>query len=361
MRLADARIGYAGYSRDFSVPGDRRRFAAYARMRGLDLEYAELSKQYDLVIGTYSSDLTGWITRKRREGDRFKFVFELIDSYFEQTGRLRRLLKGSARYALGTDSRLTADFLKTLVNACEAADAVICSTEEQRETIGRYNPNVFISFDDFGDELGAPKSNYRKSARLKLVWEGQSTTLPNLQAIRGPLNDLRERIELNVITDPVISRWFGRFGSYPSIDALRVIECQKVFHQWRKDSFATLIKACDAAVIPIDRSNRLWWGKPENKLVLLWKLGMPVLTSATPVYERAMGAAGLDMSCATEAEWGAALERLLSGAPSEMEAIGRKGREYAERAYSRDEFTARLDAAFEAAGFSTGRLRYSLS
>ena len=42
MRLADARIGYAGYSRDFCAPGDRRRFAAYARLKGVPIEYAEL-------------------------------------------------------------------------------------------------------------------------------------------------------------------------------------------------------------------------------------------------------------------------------------------------------------------------------
>ena len=45
MKLHNARIGYAGYSRDFSVPGDRRRFAAYARMKGLPIEYAELSRE----------------------------------------------------------------------------------------------------------------------------------------------------------------------------------------------------------------------------------------------------------------------------------------------------------------------------
>lgn len=354
MRLADARIGYAGYSRDFSVAGDRRRFARYARLKGLEISYPELSRPYDLVVATYSSDIPGWVARKRREGDGFRLVFELIDSYFNQTGRVRRLLKGTARYAIGTDSRLSPDFLRMLATACETADAVICSTEEQHEDIRKYNPNVHISFDDFGDELGAPKSDYRRGDKLKLVWEGQSTTVPNLQVIRGPLNDLRDRIELHVVTDPLIHRWFGRFGAYPAIDALRGIECEKVFHPWRKDSFARLIKACDASVIPIERSNRLWWGKPENKLVLLWKLGMPVLTSATPVYRRVMDRAGVDMSCASEAEWGAALERLLAAPGPELERIGRKCRAYAEAAYSRDAFLERFDSVFESVGFTAG-------
>jgi len=97
----------------------------------------------------------------------------------------------------------------------------------------------------------------------------------------------------------------------------------------------------------------LWWGKPENKLVLLWQLGMPVLTTATPVYRRVMDSAGLPMTCATASEWGEQLERLLTADPATLEALGRHGREFAERAYSREEFVARFDRAFESIGFST--------
>src|SRR4051794_22326125 len=126
MKLADARIGYAGYSRDFGVPGDRRRFAAYARLTGIPFEYAELDRPYDLAYVTYSSDLPGWVARKRREGDRLKLVFELIDAYFTETSVARRYLKGTARRLLGTDSRLSLDLRRTLIAACGAADAVIC-------------------------------------------------------------------------------------------------------------------------------------------------------------------------------------------------------------------------------------------
>jgi len=352
MKLADARIGYGGYSRDFSVPGDRRRFAAYARFNGLRIEYADLYRPYDLAYVTYSSDLPGWIERKRLEGDRLKLVFELIDAYLTETGLARRLLKGSARRLLGTDSRWSPDLRRTLIGACEAADAVICSTEEQRETIRRYNPNVFVSFDHSGDEIGAAKSDYRRSGKLRIGWEGQSTTLPNLQVIREPLNDLRNGVELHVVTDPRIHRYFGRYGSYESMDALNGIECDKHFHRWDRATFSAAITACDVAVIPIERSNALWWGKPENKLVLLWQLGMPVLTSATPVYKRVMDSAGVDMSCATTAEWGEQLERFIAARPEEIEATATQGRSFAERAYSRAEFVARFDRAFETIGVS---------
>lgn len=352
MRLADARIGWSSYSADFSHPGDRRRFAAYAALRGLAYERASLEKRYDLVLATHSSDLPGWTQRKRVEGGKLKLVLELIDSYFVQQGVMRRYAKGMARFALGTESRLSPDFLKTLVRACEAADAVICSTLEQQETIRRYNPNVFMSFDHFAAELEAPKSDYSRADKLRIVWEGQATTVPNLQVIREPLNDLRDKVELHVVTDRLNYRHFGRFRPYPSMDALTGIECPKFFHEWQKDTFSRHVVAADVAVIPIDETNLLWRGKPENKLVLLWQLGMPVLATATPVYARVMAASGLAMACRNTAEWGGALQRMLDAPPAALQGIGTRARSYASDAYSTEAFAFRFDAAFRSIGFA---------
>jgi hypothetical protein len=350
-KLSEARIGYAGYSADFSHPGDRRRFSAYAAQKGLAYERAALGSPYDLVLVTHNGDIAGWTARKRREGNRLKFVFELADSYFVQTAPARRFIKGSARFLLGTESRLSPDFYRTLVHACEAADAVICSTLEQREQILRYNPNVVMSFDWFGGDLGAPKADYRRGDRLRLVWEGQSTTVPNLQVLREPLNDLRDKIELHVVTDPVIYRYFGRYAAYPTAKALLGIECPIVMHEWQRGSFDRHITASDLAVIPIETHNALWRGKPENKLVLLWKLGMPVLTTSTPVYERTMAAAGLDMVCENVADWGEKLQRMIDAPAPELERIGLHGREHAGRAYSDAAFRNAFDTAFASVGF----------
>lgn len=324
-------------------------------MTGLSYEPAVLSHAYDLVYITHNGDVAGWTERKRRDGDALKFIFELVDSYFEQRNPVRRLLKGSARYLLGMDSRLSPDFLETLKQACKAADAVLCSTEEQREVIRRYNRNVFLSFDYFADELGDPPKSYGRGEKLRLVWEGQSTTLPNVRAITDPLNDLRDHIELHIVTDPLIYRYFGRFSPFPAMRVLRGIECAKTLHAWDRQTFARRITECDVAIIPIDRGNRFAWGKPENKLVLLWQLGMPVLTSATPVYQRTMAAAGLDLTCADPHEWGEKLEAMVRASPAELERLGRTGRAYAERAYSKDEFARRFGAAFAAIGFTPVR------
>ncbi|HEV2079649.1 MAG TPA: hypothetical protein VGR19_07115 [Allosphingosinicella sp.] len=354
MRLSDARIGYGGYSADFRHPGDRRRFAAYAAQKGIGVERAQLGRAYDLVLLTHNADLTGWTHRKRAHGD-FKFVFELVDSYFVQhVSRFPRLLKGTARRLMGMETRLSADFLKTLIAACEAADAVICATPEQRAIIERYNPNVILSFDYFGGDLEPPKADYSRSGKLRLAWEGQSTTLFNVNVIQHVLNELKEEVELHVVTDPEVYRHFGRFGRHPSTDVLGGIHCEKHFYPWEKESFSSHLKAADVAIIPIWPNHRMSNAKPENKLILLWQLGIPVLTSATPAYVRTMANAGLDMTCAGLDEWRAALRRMIHASPAELGGIAKTGQQHAATAYSEAEFQARFDAAFALVGFDPG-------
>lgn len=350
-RLSEARIGYGGYSRDFSRPGDRRRFSAYARQRGLAYEYPSIERDYDLVFISQNADLTGWTERKRREGDRLRLVVDLVDPYFEQKRLDERLLKGIGRYVERRDSRLSIDFRRTLQAVCRAADGVLCSTPEQRETILEYNPNVEISFDWFDEELGPPKRDFTREGRLKLVWEGQAGTLQSMQTLRGPLNALRDKVELHVVTDPSVPRWYGRLGTLPATDLLDGIECPIRLTPWQKETFSAHITAADLAVIPMDLTHPMFAKKPENKLVLLWKLGMPVLAGPTPAYRRAMGAAGLDMICETEREWTERLAALAEAPAGTLAALASRGNGHALSAYSEAAFRAPFDRLFSSFGF----------
>lgn len=350
--LASARIGYAGYSRDFSSPGDRRRFSAYAGQRNLSYEYPTLDGDYDLVLITQNADLTGWTARKRKDGERLRLVLDLVDPYFEQRRLDERLLKGMGRYFERRDSRLSIDFRETLKQACRATDAVLCSTPEQRETILQFNPNVEISFDWFDEELGQPKAAFGRKDRLKLVWEGQAGTLRSIQAIREPLNALRDDIELHVVTDPSVPRWYGRLGTLSATELLAGIECPITFSRWEKDTFSENITKADIAVIPMDLSHPMFRAKPENKLVLLWKLGMPVLAGPTAAYQRAMGAANLPMVCKNEGEWLEKFRWLLGLAPQELAALGARGRRHATTVYDAQAFRLPFDRAFKSIGFA---------
>jgi hypothetical protein len=49
--------------------------------------------------------------------------------------------------------------------------------------------------------------------------------------------------------------------------------------------------------------------KPENKLLSMWHLGLPVLFSDTPSYSRLASEANQENACIKEGEWFAALKR----------------------------------------------------
>ena len=350
--LSAARIGYAGVSRDFSAPGDRRRFSAYAGQRGLSYEYAERGGDYDVVILTGTADLTGWAARKRREGDRLRLILDLVDGWFEQKRLDQRVLKGVGRWFEGTETHPTLDFHKNLRVACEAADAVWCSTPEQKERIGRYTDIVEISFDWFDPELGAPKEDFRRDGRLKLVWEGQAGTLCSIQTIREPLNAVKDLIELHVVTDPWTPRWYGRFGKWTPEQILSGIDCPKTIYPWSRETFSQVMPTGDLAVIPMDIRNTLFAAKPQNKLILLWKLGLPVLAGPTMAYRRTMAAAGLsDMLCETPEDWTRRLRELATAPPETLQALGRRGREHALSHYDLDAFQRPFDTVFRKLGF----------
>jgi hypothetical protein len=303
------------------------------------------------VIVTQTADLAGWAARKRREGSRFRHVLDLVGGYFEQKRLDERLLKGVGRYFEGADTVLSPDFRQTLKNVCRAADAVWCSTPEQRETILGYNNNVHISFDWFDDELAPPKQDFRRDGRLKLVWEGQAGTLRSLQTIRETLNALKDKVELHVVTDPSTPRWYGRIGRRPASEILAGIECQVTIYPWDKSTFSQHITSADLALIPMDLNATMFGAKPENKLILLWKLGMPVLVGPTKAYRRTMEAAGIDMLCETQDDWARHLAELSAASPEELKVLGKRGHDYAMRVYNVEAFRAPFDAALTSLGF----------
>ena len=83
-------------------------------------------------------------------------------------------------------------------------------------------------------------------------------------------------------------------------------------------------------------------GKPENKLLLLWRLGVPTLTAPTPAYLRAMGRAGLDMTCDSLAQWHEKLER-FAAFPAERARASELGLRVTSTQYSSDEMLRRWD------------------
>lgn len=346
------RIGYVPYSPTLEKPGDRRRFVAYAQARGLRFELANPDERYDLVVLSEVADISVWC-----DYPHGKVVYDFIDSYLAiPRTNIKQWLRGPVWYALGRHRRFRLDHWATMQDMCRRADAVVCSTEEQRKDIRRYCPNVHIVLDIHSSVVHKVKENYQCGEPFNLLWEGLPSNIPQLKQIRDVLRDINKRhpLVLHIVTDPDQPRLLGNFGRVKSLDLARTVFDSVQLHPWDETTCSEFIRNCDLAVIPIDLADPFVTGKPENKLLLLWRMGMPVVTSATPAYMRALRDTGLEsLACRDQREWENALERIIGDESLRREA-GMRGRELAETRFGKEVMLAHWDAVFASLGFHFG-------
>lgn len=349
--FSNARIGYVPYSNALDRPGDRRRFAYYASKRGIGFEIADPAKEYDLVILSARADISVWSRYPKA-----KLVYDLIDSYLaiprtDLKGRLRGLFKFLSRQS----RYLQLDHWKAIGGMCARADAVVCSTQEQRHDILKFCPNVHIILDAHMGVTRTVKTDYSAGRSFRLVWEGLPQTLGSLELIRSVLDQLRCRypIEMHVVTDREYFRYMGKYGKTSTLEMAQRILPDVRFHEWKEADCADIICSCDLAIIPLSLVDPFAAGKPENKLLLFWRMAMPVVTSASPAYVRAMQAAAMDLAAKDETDWLATLERLLGDEAARREA-GTLGKIYTDREFSEVSLLAQWDAVFASLGFAFG-------
>jgi glycosyltransferase involved in cell wall biosynthesis len=117
-------------------------------------------------------------------------------------------------------------------------------------------------------------------------------------------------------------------------------------HPWSESTVASIATECDLALIPLPLDRALERGKPESKLISFWRMGLPVVTSATPAYVRVMAAAGQTLACRTEHDWREAVLGLIADDAARRRA-GQEGRAFAEQEYGEDRLLTAWDAVFE--------------
>jgi hypothetical protein len=343
------RIGYAPFSLNFTHPGDRRRFPAYARARNIPFELAQPDQSYDVAVLSEWADISVWPHYRRG-----KIVYDCIDSYLSiPRTDIKQMLRGLAWFASGRHRWPRLDFPGAIERMCRRADAVVCTTEQQKQTIAPLCANVHIVLDIHEFEVKTTKRDYRAGVPFNLVWEGLPSNLPYLKVVEPVLYELSRRrpLVLHIVTDPDRPRLFGRFGKIDSLEVTHGIFDDVVLHHWQESTFSEIITRCDLAVIPVPLNNPFSCGKPANKLALLWRMAMPVVTSATPAYQAMQCAAGLGhLACKDEADWLVALDRLMT-AEAERREAGKRGHAFVTANLHTDGLLALWDDVFASLGF----------
>jgi hypothetical protein len=342
------RIGYSPYTHSLTASGDRRRFCAYADARRLGFELADPSRAYDLVVVSNGGDLVSWSNGRSRAK---KVVFDLCNAYLSTPFGPMDTARGLGKYVLGDLGHPVPSYRRAVERLCRRADAVVCTTREQALAIKPFCPNVHVILDISQSSVTEIKTDYRSGDVLNLFWEGLPYNLRHFDLLRDVLRELStsQPVAVHIMTLLQFGRWSRRVGTvYTKSVTSRLFERSYVY-EWNELMLSRLAAGSDLGVIPLDLRDPLAAGKPENKLLWMWRVGLPTLVSATPAYSRAMEAAGLDMTCATRGQWAQKLAE-FGGSEERRREAGERGRAYVESHHDSRPMLAAWDRVLQSVG-----------
>jgi hypothetical protein len=149
------------------------------------------------------------------------------------------------------------------------------------------------------------------------------------------------------VSDEHTYKYANKYIKQETASILKDIQCDKYFYNWDINTFNQHIINCDLAIIPIDTSNGLQNGKPENKLILFWLMGMPVLTSATPAYKHVMKKSGVHLNINNVTDWQTEILRYKNLKEQDRSVLGRHCFEFVKQHYGREQIGGMWDKVFE--------------
>jgi hypothetical protein len=354
MDFSSLQIGFVPMKNDLSHPFDLRNFIYYARRRNIKFEIARPDRDYDVIVLSPCADISVW----SRYRGRAKIIYFIVDSYLAVSPfNIKGALRGLAKFASGEHKYLRLDYTGAIKDICSRADAVVCTTSEQKKDIETYCGNVHIILEFHSRLVCEVKTDYSIGNRINLAWEGFAENIDGFMHMKEALFKLRKKypIALHLITDLDRMKHMNKYHRVYTMDYISHIFGNGYFsntstgnrsfiylYQWDLEMLSRIITRCDIAIIPVDIHNPFKLGKPENKLVLFWRMGMPVVVSASPAYERVMAGCGLDLCCHSNDEWVDKIESLILN-EAERKSAAMKGKSCADVMYGEDVYLGKWD------------------
>jgi hypothetical protein len=309
------RVGYWPLTPNLNTAGDRRRLLFWANARGHSV-VTNLEQSVDVIVASESSDFNSPHFKKKG----VPIVFDLVDAYLSPLNHLDDLARGFAKHISGQMSGSIKPFSRHVQDFCENSSAVICSSIEQEEVIKSYNTNTHVILDSHEEIpfITGEKSRTSAPNTHRILWEGQPATIRGVRLIAPILDELSKRCDLRLdfVTDVKYFQFLNKYIEKETFGLLKkdlrgMISSANLI-PWTPENLVYSAKASNVAVIPIDLSVPMQRLKPENRLLIMWRLGLPCLTSPSPAYERVSRKAGVTAISNTPAEWFQNLSRLLN-------------------------------------------------
>lgn len=249
-----------------------------------------------------------------------RLIFDIDDAVFHRDSYHRKGIQSWQRMAY---------FWATIY----AADAVLTGNEFLlRQAAALIEPHRVHYFPTCVDLSRYPLARHQPGEPLRLVWIGQRSTVPSLQAAELHLAaaaDAFGALELRVVSDV-----------FPELAGVDIVE-----RPWSEAGEAAELAAADVGVswLPDDDWSR---GKCGLKVLQYMAAGLPVVANRVGVHAEMIVDGQTGYLADTPAEWAAAIARLASDARLRA-ALGMAARRRVEERYSvaawQDRFVGVLD------------------
>jgi len=296
------RVGYSPMSKDLNSPGDRRRVVYWANERGHEL-ITDLSKKVDVIIVSENSNFKKILTIKKKT----PIILDLIDGYLAENNIFADYLHSLSRKNISNVLDLPKLFSTELKNFCIESDAVVCSSFEQSELIKMYNSNIHIILDSHEEIPVLKPEKYRNNN--KILWEGLPVTIYNINQISSVLENisLDTNIDLEFLTDKHYFKYGNKFIKKETLTLLKKdlkrFSGQIRILPWTVNNLIDASKTSRLAVIPLNLNLTMNRFKPENKLLIMWRLGLPCLVAPNTSYLRIAKKLDLNNICYNDSDW----------------------------------------------------------
>lgn len=342
--FAKIKVGYFPLSSELSHPGDRRRLKFWADHRGVQLHINPDSKM-DLIFVSEKSDFFSIA----RQHPNTPLIYDLIDGYLESESIAKDTFRASAKYLTREVSKFSIRYTKHVARECELATKVICSTVEQSLKIQDFNRNVSVILDSH-QEFPFIEPVLTQVGSGKLLWEGMPYTLSAIGELRLAFEKF-ENLQMNVVSDKEYFRVLGRHFPMQTEKliqkSLSGYESRITLASWSKDNLVRLAQDSLIAVLPIKLQDPIQMFKAENRLLIMWRLGLPCLVSPTLAYSRVMNTIGEDLICKSPHEWSNKISLLRDSGGQRYEAV-QKGQQYLRDFHTPEILLTKWDALVEA-------------
>jgi hypothetical protein len=123
-------------------------------------------------------------------------------------------------------------------------------------------------------------------------------------------------LKLDFVTDEEYFMYLNRYIRRSTLSLLKsdLHEISSLVNivPWTRENLLVSARMSSIAMIPINLSIPIQKLKPENRLLIMWRLGLPCLTSPSPAYVRVSSCAGVNAVSYSTQEWLENFIRILS-------------------------------------------------